>query len=98
MILGELKTTAGWIRSKIRSHPAYKFDSVVSDEITYDVMQEAMKLANGEISSYELLGAPISKSSCYLPDKCKKMQEHIDEFTKIMKITNTNGTLTGAQC
>lgn len=95
---GELMTTAAWIRSKIRSHPAYKFDSVVSEEITYDVLQEAMKLTRGEINSYELLGAPISKSSCYLPDKCKKMQEHIDEFTKIMTLTKENGTLTGAQC
>ena len=91
-------TTAAWIRSKIRSHPAYKFDSVVSEEITYDVLQDAMKLTRGEINSYELLGAPISKSSCYLPDKCKKMQEHIDEFTKIMTLTKENGTLTGAQC
>lgn len=91
-------TTAGWIRSKIRSHPAYKFDSVVSDEMVYDVMQEAMKITRGEVSSYELLGAPISKSSCYLPDKCKKMQEQMDEYTKIMKVTKNSGTITGAQC
>jgi glutamate--cysteine ligase catalytic subunit len=35
---GELKTTATWIREFIRSHPAYKFDSAVSEEITYDLM------------------------------------------------------------
>ena len=36
-------TTATWIRNFVRSHPAYKFDSVVSAEINYDVraMREA---------------------------------------------------------
>ncbi|XP_065063536.1 glutamate--cysteine ligase catalytic subunit-like [Rhopilema esculentum] len=95
---GELMTTASWIRSKVRSHPNYKFDSVVSDEIVYDLVQEASKIAVGQAGSAELLGAPISKTSCYLPDKCKKMQEHIDEFSKIMKITKHSGRITGAQC
>ena len=37
-ILGTLQTPATWIRKFIRSHPAYKFDSVVSQEINYDLM------------------------------------------------------------
>jgi glutamate--cysteine ligase catalytic subunit len=36
--LGSLVTTAGWIRNFVRSHPAYKFDSVVSQEINYDLI------------------------------------------------------------
>jgi glutamate--cysteine ligase catalytic subunit len=35
---GDLQTPAQWMRSFIRSHPAYKFDSVVSQEINYDLM------------------------------------------------------------
>jgi glutamate--cysteine ligase catalytic subunit len=35
---GELLTTATWIRNFVRSHPAYKFDSVVSQEINYDLV------------------------------------------------------------
>jgi hypothetical protein len=38
-------TTATWIRNFVRSHPAYKFDSVVSAEINYDV--SAMREARG---------------------------------------------------
>jgi glutamate--cysteine ligase catalytic subunit len=30
---GQLVTPATWIRNFVRRHPAYKFDSVVSDEI-----------------------------------------------------------------
>lgn len=37
---GELQTPATWIRNFVRSHPAYKFDSVVNDEINYDLLKE----------------------------------------------------------
>ncbi|KAF7980736.1 hypothetical protein HWV62_36753 [Athelia sp. TMB] len=35
---GSLQTPATWIRNFVRAHPAYKFDSVVSQEINYDLM------------------------------------------------------------
>lgn len=37
---GQLQTPATWIRNFVRSHPAYKFDSVVSEEINYDLLKE----------------------------------------------------------
>jgi len=37
---GEFQTPATWIRNFVRSHPAYKFDSVVSEEINYDLLKE----------------------------------------------------------
>ena len=36
---GSLTTTATWIRNFVRSHPAYEFDSVVSQEINYDLLK-----------------------------------------------------------
>jgi len=36
---GSLITTASWMRRFIRSHPDYKFDSVVSDGINYDLLK-----------------------------------------------------------
>ena len=36
--IGTLRTPATWIRNFVRSHPAYKHDSVVSQEINYDLM------------------------------------------------------------
>jgi len=35
--IGKLITPASWIRNFIVTHPAYKNDSVVSDEINYDL-------------------------------------------------------------
>jgi glutamate--cysteine ligase catalytic subunit len=35
---GSLQTPATWIRNFVRSHPDYKYDSVVSQEINYDLL------------------------------------------------------------
>lgn len=35
--LGSLVTPATWMRNFVHSHPAYKHDSVVSQEINYDL-------------------------------------------------------------
>ena len=40
-VSGTLGTTATWMRNFIRSHPAYKKDSVVSQEINYDLLKAA---------------------------------------------------------
>ena len=36
---GQLKTPATWIREFVLNHPKYKKDSVVSEEINYDLMR-----------------------------------------------------------
>lgn len=36
---GKLQTPATWIRNFVRSHPAYKFDSVVTEEINYSLLK-----------------------------------------------------------
>ncbi|KAF8598893.1 GCS-domain-containing protein [Ceratobasidium sp. AG-I] len=41
---GTVKTPATWIRNFVRAHPAYKFDSVVSQEINYDLMKTLEKM------------------------------------------------------
>ncbi|KAI8993904.1 glutamate-cysteine ligase catalytic subunit [Trametes punicea] len=44
---GSLRTAASWIRNFVRSHPAYKFDSVVSQEINYDLMVAVDEIERG---------------------------------------------------
>lgn len=39
LLPGSLITTATWMRKFIRSHPDYKFDSVISDTINYDLLK-----------------------------------------------------------
>ena len=49
-------TGAQWMRKFIRSHPKYKKDSVVSDEINYDLLCAMDKITKGEMKCPELLG------------------------------------------
>lgn len=53
---GELLTPATWIRRFISKHPAYKHDSVVSDVVSKDLVEEITKIAHGEKPCPELLG------------------------------------------
>lgn len=53
---GELVTPATWMRNYVRSHPAYEHDSVVSDEIAYDLMMACRDIGEGKKHVSELLG------------------------------------------
>ncbi|KAL7539988.1 hypothetical protein ACHAXR_010656, partial [Thalassiosira sp. AJA248-18] len=67
---GQLVTPATWIRNFVRSHEDYKFDSVVSDSIAYDLMVACKDIGEGKRSEPELLGGieikPISASDAYV--------------------------------
>jgi len=52
---GSLVTPATWTRDFIRSHPAYKFDSVVSQEINYDLIKAVIEIEEGTRQVPELL-------------------------------------------
>jgi hypothetical protein len=44
---GTLLTNASWVRQFVLSHPSYKQDSVVSDEIQYDLVWKMEEISNG---------------------------------------------------
>jgi glutamate--cysteine ligase catalytic subunit len=44
---GTLLTNASWIRQFVLSHPSYKQDSIVSEEIQYDLVWKMEQIANG---------------------------------------------------
>merc|ERR1712127_407584 len=54
--VGKLVTPATWMRNFVRSHMAYKNDSVVSAEIAYDLMIACKEIGEGTRSAPELLG------------------------------------------
>ena len=51
-----MQTTAKWMREFVRSHPKYQQDSVVTQEINYDLMKMIDKIQKGEARVPELLG------------------------------------------
>lgn len=66
---GELVTPATWMRNYVRNHPAYKGDSVVTDEIAYDLMVACRDIGEGTLHIPELLGNvvidPITTDGAY---------------------------------
>lgn len=66
---GELLTPATWMRQFVRNHPAYKGDSVVTDEIAYDLMIACRDIGEGRLHVPELLGNieidPITTDGAY---------------------------------
>jgi len=44
---GVLLTNASWIRQFVLSHPLYKQDSIVSEEIQYDLIKKMQQIENG---------------------------------------------------
>ena len=49
-------TTAKWMRKFVTSHPLYQNDSVVSDNIAYDLMVACSDISNGKTEVTELFG------------------------------------------
>jgi len=51
---GELMTAAKWMRDFVMTHPSYEHDSVVTEEINYDLLKRIAELTNNPAST--LLG------------------------------------------
>jgi glutamate--cysteine ligase catalytic subunit len=66
---GELITPATWMRNFVRTHPSYKNDSVVTDDIAYDLTKACRDIGEGQLHIPELLGnikiEPIKAEDAY---------------------------------
>ncbi|CAG8686079.1 45543_t:CDS:10, partial [Gigaspora margarita] len=52
---GKLQTAATWIRNFVRSHPNYNYDSIVSQEINYDLIKMIEGIQKSQVKTPELL-------------------------------------------
>lgn len=59
---GELMTVARWMREFIGSHPDYKQDSVITDEMNYSLILKCNQIANELCECPELLGSTLRKA------------------------------------
>merc|ERR1719231_2177074 len=53
---GDLLTPAAWMRQYVRSHPEYRYDSVVSERIAADLMAKCHRIGLGQERVPELHG------------------------------------------
>ncbi len=53
---GNIKTGARYIRDFVTAHPDYKHDSIISNEISYDLMSEIVEMGQDENARERFLG------------------------------------------
>jgi glutamate--cysteine ligase catalytic subunit len=71
---GELMTTAAWTRRFITEHPAYQKDSVVSEQICYDLVSTMDDISSGRTTCKELTGSLKSKAA-------RVLEKHPKQYT-----------------
>jgi glutamate--cysteine ligase catalytic subunit len=54
---GKTMTDAGWMRSFVHSHPSYRHDSVVTNDIATDLMKACADIGTGKRACPEILGS-----------------------------------------
>jgi len=66
---GDLLTASAWIRKFVKQHPRYNNDSVVTDEIAYDLLTACSDIGEGRRKAPDLLGnvviEPLTKDGAY---------------------------------
>ncbi|PIK33075.1 putative glutamate--cysteine ligase catalytic subunit isoform X2, partial [Apostichopus japonicus] len=66
---GRLKTTARWMRDFVDSHPSYRHDSVISEEVNYDLIKTIANITKGNMDGAQgLLHTTVSKSVDEIPE------------------------------
>ncbi|GAB1597714.1 glutamate--cysteine ligase catalytic subunit-like [Argonauta hians] len=75
---GELLTMAQWSRQFVTNHQDYKHDSVVSDKISYDLLMEYEKIANGEQDCPQLFFKYHSRTRANLPAAVSKAEANLN--------------------
>lgn len=75
---GQLMTLATWIRTQVQSHPEYKKDSRVTDEIGYDLLKKMHKITKGELQCSELLPVYETRTKENIPAAVEKAQKLVD--------------------
>jgi glutamate--cysteine ligase catalytic subunit len=102
---GALMTPATWMRKFVRTHPAYKGDSEINQEIAYDLMMACKEIGEGQRHEKDLLGDfnidPISTSGAYdvklegRKVKNDDLFELLGRYTKRQSFAETNKAVEG---
>lgn len=61
---GKVKTTARFVRDFVDAHPAYQHDSVITQEIAYDLMVASASIGEGTLQAPDLLGDVVIEKVC----------------------------------
>ncbi|CAF2137942.1 unnamed protein product [Rotaria magnacalcarata] len=81
---GTLMTNAAWMRYFVTNHPAYKHDSVVNDEITYDLLWKMKKISIDEEECPKVLPRMSSKTTLDISAAVEKENNELEVKRSLM--------------
>jgi glutamate--cysteine ligase catalytic subunit len=85
---GSLMTNAAWMRHIVTNHPAYKHDSVVTDEIAYDLLWSMKKISTGEAECSKVLPRMSSKTTLDVSAAVEKENNELEVKRLLMNQHN----------
>jgi glutamate--cysteine ligase catalytic subunit len=81
-------TNATWMRHIVTNHPAYKHDSVVNDEIAYDLLWKMTKISTGEEECSLVLPRMSSKTTLDISAAVEKENNQLEVKRSLMNQYN----------
>jgi glutamate--cysteine ligase catalytic subunit len=83
-------TNAAWMRHFVANHTAYKRDSVVSDEIAYDLLWKMTKIAHHDDQCPEVLPRMSSKTTLDISAAIEQANNELEMKRSLMHQINNN--------
>ena len=90
LLTGSLLTNATWMRHFVANHPAYKQDSVVSDEIAYDLLWKMTRISHFDEPCPEVLPRASSKTTLDISAAVEKDHNELEVKRSLMQHNNQN--------
>jgi hypothetical protein len=81
-------TNASWMRHFVTNHSAYKHDSVVNDEIAYDLLWKMTKISRDEERCPDVLPKMSSKTTLDISAALKKANNELEVKRSLMNQYN----------
>lgn len=81
-------TNAAWMRHIVTNHPAYKHDSVVSDEIAYDLLWQMTKISTDQEECSLVLPRMSSKTTLDISAAVEKENNQLEVKRSLMNQLN----------
>lgn len=90
IVQGSLLTNATWMRHFVANHPAYQHDSVVSEEIAYDLLWKMTKISHFDEHCPEVLPRISSKTTLDISAAIEKDHNELEVKRSLMQHNNHN--------
>jgi glutamate--cysteine ligase catalytic subunit len=81
-------TNAGWMRQFVINHPKYQHDSIVNNEITYDMLWKMTKISIGDEHCPQVLPQMLSKTTLDISAAVEKDNNQLEVKRSLMNQYN----------